>query len=105
MNVNGEFPDHNIRRLLSDENTSQVFVGQLLKDVTVQKVYDKTEGWEDTTNLELEADDFVLVTVDHDGAAYINFLPLFDSDLFHYRTLIDSDNPGTVSIIKELHNV
>lgn len=104
MNVNGEFPDHNIRHLLSDENTSQVFVGQLLKDVTVQKVFDNQDGWEDDTNIELEEGDHVLVSVDHDGASYINFLSWYEGT-FHYRTLIDPDNPGTVSILKELHNV
>ena len=101
MNLNGEFTEANLDYLHADPDTARVFVGQLLKDVTLQKMYDKDPDWRDDTNIELEADDFVLITEHFDGTSYLNFLD-WDSTRFHYRTLIDPDNPGVVSVIKEL---
>lgn len=101
MNLNGEFTDANVAELRNDPDTHRVFIGQLLKDVTVQKVYDKTPGWEDDLSVELESDDYVLITIQHDGTSYINFMS-WDPNVFHYRALIDNDNPGIVSLTKEL---
>lgn len=101
MNVNGLFPDHNIAELKADPDTATVYVGKVLKDVTLQKVYDHQPGWEDDTKLEVEEGDHVLITTQHDGTGYINFMSWY-TNAFHYRTMIDPDNPGTVEILKEL---
>lgn len=101
MNVNEEFPSHNIDTLKSDPNVTAIYHGRMMKGLSLYKVFDNYNT--DIPSLLVEQGDDVLITAHDDGTSYVNFMSIYENT-YHYRALIE-DKPGTVEVIKELYNV
>lgn len=97
----GDHTLDNVRELFSQPNTRSVFTGQLMQPVVAAKVRDNVHTQYPT--ILLEAGDYVLVSVDHDGTEYFNFMS--EHDTYHYRALMSGDTEPIVTIIEEHHHV
>lgn len=97
----GDHTLDNVKELFANPNTRTVFTGQLLQPITAGRVYDTLTP--KYPNIVLEPGDYVLVSIDHDGTEYFNFMS--EHDTYHYRALMSGDTEPIVNIIEEHHHV
>lgn len=72
--------------LKADPNIDRVYEGRLTRRLSLNKVYDY--GFPNYPFIEMEQGDDVLVSVDHDGTWYVNFMSIYENT-YHYRTAVD----------------
>jgi hypothetical protein len=73
----------NVDELKADENVAHVYAAMVKSPISLYPVYDNNYQID---FLEMEHGDVVLVTVNHDGTWYINYLSIYPQT-YHYRCL------------------
>lgn len=73
----------NVEELKADQNVDRVYPAMVKEPFQLYPVYDLNYKMD---SLEMEHGDIVLVSVNHDGTWYINFLSIYPNT-YHYRCL------------------